>query len=141
MTIRAFGWQERMKSLAICRLNVSQQAFYTLLCLQRWLNIVIDLIVAGLAIGTIALAVMMRGSMTGGDIGVALNVVLVTNTTLLRLVESWATLETSLGAISRMKAMERDTPIEALPHETAVPGVNWPSKGGMVLEKLTAFYK
>ncbi len=88
MTIRAFGWQRRMQLQAIDRLDVSQKALYTLLCLRRWLNIVIDLTVAGITIGTIALAVMLRGSMTGGDIGVALNVVLVTSTTLLRLIES-----------------------------------------------------
>ena len=55
--------------------------------------------VAAIATGVITLAVVMKGTTSGGEIGMALNIVLVANTTLLGLVESWTNLEISLGAM------------------------------------------
>jgi hypothetical protein len=80
-------------------LDRSQQPAYMLLCLQRWLGIVLDLMVAGIATGLIALAVSLNGTTTAGQIGMALNIVLVANTTLLALVNSWTNMEISLGAM------------------------------------------
>lgn len=80
-------------------LDKSQQPAYVLMCLQRWLSIVLDLIVTAAAVGLIALAVLLKGTTTAGQIGMALNIVLVANTTLLGLVSSWANLEISLGAM------------------------------------------
>lgn len=80
-------------------LDKSQQPSYVLFCLQRWLNIVLDLIVSGIAIGLIVLAVTLKGTTTAGQIGMALNIVLLANATLLGLVESWTNLEISLGAM------------------------------------------
>jgi len=129
-----------MDAQTTARVDLSQKAFYTLFCLQRWLNVVIDLMMAGIAVGTITLAVVLRDSTTGGDIGVALSVVLVANTTLLRLVQTWTTFETSLGAIARMKAVQHDTPVEDLPGECLVPAANWPSDGAIEIRNLTASY-
>lgn len=71
-----------------------------MLCLQQWLGIVLDLVVAAIATGLITLAVLMSDTTTAGQIGMALNIVLVANTTLLGLVTSWTNLEISLGAMS-----------------------------------------
>lgn len=55
--------------------------------------------IAAIATSLTTLAVVMRGTTTSGQIGMALNIVLVANTTLLSLVESWTNLEISLGAM------------------------------------------
>lgn len=99
MTIRAFGWQKEVEDINIRSLDESQKPFYILLCLQQWLGLVLDLMVAALATGLIALAVLVKGTTTGAQIGMALNIVLVANGTLLSLVASWTDLETSLGAM------------------------------------------
>lgn len=80
-------------------LDKSQKPAYILLCLQQWLGIVLDLMVAAIATGLITLAVFVRGTTTAGQIGMALNIVLVANTTLLSLVTSWTNMEISLGAM------------------------------------------
>lgn len=98
-TIRSFGWEKEIEKANIGYLDKSQQPLYILLCLQRWLNIVLDLMVAAIATGLITLAVVLRGTTTAGQIGMALNIVLIANTTLLGLVESWTNLEISLGAM------------------------------------------
>ena len=77
----------------------SQQPAYILLCLQQWLNLVLDLMVAAVATGLITLAIVMKGTTTAGQIGMALNIVLVANTTLLSLVTSFTNMEISLGAM------------------------------------------
>lgn len=101
----------------------------------------LDLTIAGIAVGTIALAICIRGNMNSGAIGVALNTVLVANTTLLRLVESFTTLEISLGAVARIKGMGENTPLEDKPHEDTCPEVSWPSAGSVELKQVAAFYE
>jgi hypothetical protein len=123
------------------RLNESQRALYVLLCLQRWLNLVLDLTVGGMALTAVALAVIFRSATSGGAVGVALNVVIVTTTTLLRLVESWTTLEISLGAVARLKSMEENTPAEDQPWEILSPDSAWPSSGEIELNAVSASYK
>jgi hypothetical protein len=80
-------------------LDKSQKPAYILLCLQLWLNIVLDLVIAAMAVILINLAVFLEGSTTAGQIGMSLNIVLVANSTLLALVTSWTNLEISLGAM------------------------------------------
>ncbi|KAI1107946.1 ABC transporter [Jackrogersella minutella] len=138
-TIRAFGGQSKAESEHIKRLGESQKPFYLLLCLQCWLRIVLDLLVAAIAVGVIALAVILKHT-TGGQVGVALNIVLVANTTLLKLIESWTDLEISLGAIARIKSLEDEVSPEDQPSETSVPPETWPSSGTIEFRDLTAAY-
>lgn len=150
-TIRAFGWEQPLAKENITTLDGSQRPFYLLFCLRRWLNVVLDLLIAGIAVGTIWLAVVFRGSTTGGQVGVALNVILVTNSTLLKLVESWTNLEISLGAVARLKEVDTTTPSEeeqrpqregAQRHddddEFLTP--DWPSTGAIGFKDVNASY-
>tara|TARA_R110002060_G_scaffold4213_3_gene6671 strand:+ start:125 stop:562 length:438 start_codon:yes stop_codon:yes gene_type:complete len=140
-TIRAFGWQHELEQENIRRMDESQKPFYILLCLQRWLNVVLDLLIAGVATCVIAIAVYFRGSTSGAAIGVALNLVLVANSTLLKLVENWTSLEISLGSISRLRSTINETPQEDKLWETFVPPTDWPSAGLIEVENVTVSYK
>ncbi|EPE10420.1 abc transporter [Ophiostoma piceae UAMH 11346] len=141
-TIRAFGWQEAIaRENAVC-LDNSQRPIYLLLCLQRWLNVVLDAIVACVAVGTVWLAISAsQTNSNGGQVGVALNVILVTNTTLLRLVQSWTNLEVSLGAVARLREASHETPQEETGGgaEALLPS-SWPSAGHLQLTNMAASY-
>lgn len=139
-TARAFGWGPALARRGVEALDSSQRPLYLLLCLQRWLGTVLDLLVAAVAVGTIALA--CRRGTTGGQIGVALNVILVANTTLLRLVQSFTGLEISLGAVARLREVEEDTPREEEEGGTSyeTPPQGWPSSGTVQLSGVTAAY-
>ena len=50
-------------------------------------------------------------------------------------------LETSIGAVSRVKAFSTETESEALPSEIVVPPENWPSKGLIEFRNVSASYK
>lgn len=141
-TLRAFGWQAAASAHASDALDVSQRPLYLLLCLQRWLSVVLDLLVAAVAVGTIALAVHFRGSTTGGAVGMALNVILVVNTTLLSFVQSWTGLEISLGAVARLREVETTTPAEdglAVGHLDVLEE-GWPNRGEVVFCNIAAAY-
>lgn len=140
-TIRAFNWQQSAEYRNAHDLDQSQRPFYILLCLQRWLNIVLDLVVGAIAIGIITIAVILQGTTTGSQIGVALNLIIVANTTLIRLVESWTTLEISLGAIARLKSVELHTPQEEQLGETFLPAPAWPAAGVLKMNNVVAAYK
>lgn len=139
-TIRAFGWGREIALQNVATLDGSQRPFYLLLCLQRWLNVVLNLLIAAIAVGTIGLAVLYRDSTTGGQVGMALNVILVANATLLSLVTAWTDLEISLGAVARLKEAETETPREDQPGECGLPPSKWPSRGEIVLSGVTAAY-
>lgn len=111
-----------------------------MLCIQRWLNLVLDLLVAGLAVTVISLAVFFLVSITGGQIGIALNVVLVFNAALLRLVETWSHMETSLGAISHLKNLEETTLPEDKPREDFIRVDHWPDSGCIEFRDVTVSY-
>ncbi|KAH7400242.1 P-loop containing nucleoside triphosphate hydrolase protein [Cadophora sp. MPI-SDFR-AT-0126] len=139
-TIRAFGWQHEYEQENCRCVDDSQKSFYILLCLQRWLNIVLDLMIAGVATCVIAVAVFLRGSTNGASVGVALNMILVANSTLLKFVENWTSLEISLGAISRLRSTINETPQEDKLWETLVPPANWPSAGLIEVKDVTVSY-
>ncbi len=128
-TIRAFGWQDEAADENMAQLDASQRPFYLRLCLQRWLNVVVDSMVAVVAVAVVLLAVGLRET-TGAEMGVALNLILVANTTLLRLVQAWTNVEISLGAVARLREAAEDTPREDLPKEVLEPDESWPSAGG-----------
>lgn len=76
-------------------------------------------------------AVAFRDTATGTGIGIALNMIIAANTTLLRLVETWTTLETSLGAVARLRSVDQDTPFEEKDCDYLEPPLHWPRKGSM----------
>jgi ATP-binding cassette subfamily C (CFTR/MRP) protein 1 len=112
ITIRAFGWQKQFNSTALCLLDDSQRPYYLLYCIQQWLNLVMDLLVAALAVLLVALALCVTGLSDPGTLGVALTSILAFNQTLQSLINNWTQAETSLGAISRTKSFEEKTPRE-----------------------------
>jgi ATP-binding cassette, subfamily C (CFTR/MRP), member 1 len=75
-TIQAFGWQSRMIERQHRRLDFSQEPYYLMFCIERWLELVLDLIIAGLATLVVALALYLRRSTSPGLLGVSMNAIL-----------------------------------------------------------------
>ncbi|KAH2977182.1 hypothetical protein KXW58_005982 [Aspergillus fumigatus] len=140
-TIRSFGWSRTAIQDNIQSVDNSQRPEFLLLCLQRWLNLILDLLGAAVATSVITIAVAFHGHVSGGQVGIALNIMLVANTTLLKLVENWTMLETSLGAISRLKTLEKSTAVEGGRGWNSKTPENWPSRGHIVFKNITASYQ
>lgn len=141
VTIRAFGWTSAYLNKTMDLINATQKPYYLLLCIQRWLVCVLDLVVAGLTILIVGLAAGLRTSIEPGLLGVSLVMLMSLGDSLALLVQCWTQLETSLGAVSRIKRFEEDTPGELLPTESTEPGDDWPRNGGIVFRDVSLSYK
>lgn len=140
-TIRAFQWQRNIEATILELLDRSQQPHYLLYSIQRWLNLVLDLLVAATAVLLVAMAVLTKSS-SPGSIGLAMLNVLGFSSSLASLISSWTQLETSLGAISRLRAFEKTTPAEdeddATPQKPLAD--TWPSSGKVEFRNVAATY-
>jgi ATP-binding cassette subfamily C (CFTR/MRP) protein 1 len=75
-TIRAFGWQSKMIRRNHQKLDYSQKPYYLMLCIERWIALVLDMINTGLATSVVALALYLSYSTSPGLLGVSMNAVL-----------------------------------------------------------------
>ncbi|XWX01630.1 hypothetical protein V2A60_009658 [Cordyceps javanica] len=139
-TIRAYGWSRATKIENYQRLDASQKPYYMMFCIQRWLQVVLDLFSAGMALVLIIFAVVLPSSTSGGAIGLALVNVISFNFTLSAVIMAWTQLETSLGAIARLKWFRKYTPNENKPEEIEKSEPDWPSQGRIELENVVATY-
>lgn len=141
-TIRAFGWQQQFLNKNLLLLDNSQQAFYLMFCIQRWLNLVLDLLTAGVAVLVVLSAVELRSTASTGSVGVALVNILGFNQTITALLTAWTTMETSLGAIARIKNFEADTPSEGRGQGTASLSLapSWPEYGALEFSNVSVAY-
>lgn len=138
-TIRAFGWQKPFDEKAFDKLNDSQRPLFILACIQRWLSLVLGLLIAGMAVLLIALALCIPQASSGGALGVALNSILAFNISLTMLISAWTNAETSLGSVARTESFEKHTPVEEEPSTLLEPGSDWPS-GAVDVEGLGFTY-
>jgi ABC-type multidrug transport system fused ATPase/permease subunit len=139
--IRALGWQSQSIDQNIMKLDISQGPNYIMHAIQQWFTLVLSLVIAGLAITVLSLAVAFKASTTGGQIGLALTVILSISSILTSLMESWTSLETSLGAISRIKTLEENLLPEDKEGEGFEPSLEWPNKGAIEFHDVVAAYK
>ncbi|CAH0054441.1 unnamed protein product [Clonostachys solani] len=140
VTIKAFGWQSFAISQNAALLDGSQRPFYLMYSIQRWLNLVLDLLVAGLATLIMTLATHLEDS-SAGALGVSLLNILTFSQDLTYLIRTWTDLETSLGAIARVRSFEAETPDERSSQQPLEPPSEWPSYGGIEFRSLSASYK
>ena len=141
-SIRAYGWTDTYMTKNLQHLDTAQKPYYLLLCIQQWLTLVLGLIVAIFTTLLTILAVMLRGRIDPGFFGLALVNMSRFCESLARFVSFWTSLETSLGAISRVKSFSEETPAEqeAETGESAPRPPDWPVQGSLVVENWSAKY-
>jgi ABC-type multidrug transport system fused ATPase/permease subunit len=140
VTIRAYGWNDEYTGRNIDRINTALKPFYALLSVQRWLGLVLDLVVAGIAVVLAIICVEARGQVDKGLIGLALVNIVGFSAALKQLITFWTQLETSIGAVSRVRSFAAATPSEHLPSETTQPPPSWPAHGAITFTNVHASY-
>ncbi|KAI8265875.1 ABC transporter [Colletotrichum sp. SAR11_239] len=138
ITIRALAVTGRAEAENLARLDMSQRAFYVMGSLQKWLLLVLNLVVAALAVLLVSLAVALRESVDAGLLGVALVSVMGFGYLLMLLLKYWADLETSLGAVARIREFQMETPAE-VDGDKEVESV-WPDRGRVRIRDVAAAY-
>ncbi|KAJ5772369.1 multidrug resistance protein [Penicillium odoratum] len=143
-TIRAFKWQARFRNTNYDLVTNAQKPWYSLLIIQRWLLLVLDLVTAALTVLIVGIAVKLRSSTEMAGVAVALVQIITLSNYLNQVVNTYTMLETTLGAIARIKKFEDD--VVAMPGNTISdhgiqPPPSWPDKGEVVLEHVSASYE
>lgn len=139
-TIRAFGWQRSLEERNRHLLDQSQRPFYLLFSVQRWLQLVLDLLVAAIAIMLMSLITGLRGVLSGAYVGIALLNVILFSQHLKLVLQYWTMLETHIGAVSRIRNFTSTTESEDTSQETAVLPPDWPAQGAIDFSSVSAGY-
>ncbi|CAI4212352.1 unnamed protein product [Parascedosporium putredinis] len=112
-SIRAFGRSTEFTRRNRGHLEDSQKALFMLLSVQVWLKMVLDFVVCFLAILVTTLAVVFQSSQSPGFLGLALVNLISLSSSFKYLITFWANLESSIGAVGRIKRFNE----EAKPEE------------------------
>jgi ABC-type multidrug transport system fused ATPase/permease subunit len=140
-TVRAFYWQPQFTDRNTELLDTSQKPFYTMYSIQQWLQVVLDLLVAGIATVLVALAVFVTKKTSSGAVGIALLNLLSFNSTLTLLITNWTQLETSLGAVVRVKQFVSDPQLQPIARREIACPEGWPSEGRIEFRRISASYR
>ncbi|KPM44027.1 ABC transporter C family member 12 [Neonectria ditissima] len=139
-TIRAFGWIQPYTDKTLLRIDDAQKPAYLLNCIQRWLTLVLDMVVAFLTIILVVLAVVLREKVNPSLLGVALVNMMRLGGNMKGIILYWSILETSLGAITRIRTFSGKTPTELEPEQDRQPAENWPATGSLEVNNLSVQY-
>ncbi|XXG95509.1 hypothetical protein Hte_001773 [Hypoxylon texense] len=138
VTLRAFGFtdEDRIKNSYL--LDTSQRPAYLLAMIQQWLALVLKFVVAIIGVLVTTLAVRLRSN--SGFTGASLVTLMAFGDMLSEIVLFYTLLETSLGAISRLKAFDQTAKSEDKDAEDIMPSEEWPQRGEIVLKGVSATY-
>ncbi|PYI34585.1 ABC transporter [Aspergillus indologenus CBS 114.80] len=151
-TLRAFGWINASIGVNNALLDASQRPAYLLSMIQRWLSFVLDIVVAVLAVLVVALTTQLRNS-SAGFTGASLVALMSFGKTLAGLVRMYTALETSIGAVARIKAFcdggagsaglednrSEDDRSKGGDNKPRLPA-SWPERGAITFQHVCASY-
>ena len=140
-SVRAFGWQEVYVQRNHVLVDNAQKPFYLLCMIQKWLALVLDLMIAGLAVLVVGIIVALRRDVSVGFSGVSLTQIMGLTGYIKLLIQFWTSMETSLGAVSRVKQFVSETPNERTAGEQSKAPKSWPTRGEIVFNDVYAVYR
>lgn len=141
-TIRALRWTAAYSRRNLEAVKVSQKPFYLLFAAQNWLNLVLDLITAGLAVTIMCVGVATR-SHANSTIGLALFSAAGVGGSAKQLIAHWTQLEISMAAVERVRAFIEETASEEHSEsKTAAAGDSkaWHGEGSVAFRNVSARY-
>ncbi|SPQ21485.1 0a5b51b6-253b-4161-aad1-e30c33b8129a [Thermothielavioides terrestris] len=137
-TFRAFGWIQEAIDQNYRLLDTSQRPAYLLAMIQRWLAFALRLVVAVLAVVLVTLAIKLRS--TTAFTGASLVALMSFGDSLSMIITFYTLLETSIGAVSRLKSFRETVKPENREGEDLVPPKEWPLQGGIEVNGVSASY-
>lgn len=140
-TIRAFSWLHESSQRNHELVDRSQKPFYLMYVIQKWLGLILDLAVAGLAIVVVGVAVALRSTVSPGFTGVSLTQIISFTSYLKMMILFWAQLQTAMAAVERIRDFSRDTEKEDYPEPPLEPPESWPAQGNVEIQQLSAKYR
>ncbi|KAK4185165.1 canalicular multispecific organic anion transporter 1 [Podospora australis] len=137
-TMRAHSWVSHGVKKNDQLLDTSQRPAYLLAMIQRWLEFTLHFIVAVLAIAVVTLATQLRSNTAFA--GASLVTLMAFGEALSYIIRFYTMLETSIGAVSRLKTFSETVKSENEEGEDVVPPKEWPLKGAIQITGVSASY-
>ncbi|KAK7416712.1 hypothetical protein QQX98_005038 [Neonectria punicea] len=138
VTLRALGHIDASVVISNSLLDTSQRPAYLLAMIQRWLQLVLRLIVMLLATIIVTLATQLRTD--SGFTGATLLTLMTFGDMLATIVQSYTTLETSIGAVARLKTFGSSTEPESQPDVDVMLDDKWPQRGQIEIKDVSVSY-
>ncbi|KAK9424900.1 putative ABC multidrug transporter [Seiridium unicorne] len=139
ISIRAFKWTRHYQQSYDLLLDKSLQPDYLLDLVQQWLSLSLNFIVGLIAVAVTCFATQVSSSSHTGLVGAGLVSLMTLSELVCATVRSWVQLETSLGAVKRLKDFEGISPEKKHANERQPPD-EWPSSGLIEIEGVSAGY-
>ncbi|KAM0248820.1 hypothetical protein ACHAQJ_009306 [Trichoderma viride] len=140
-SLRAFRWVESNLEVNNTLLDNSQRPAYLLAMIQRWLTFILYNVVAVLATTIVVLTTQAR-SITGmGFTGASLVTLMSFGDYVSQLIMAYTMLETSIGAVSRIKSFNENVHPESSSNDEIEPPETWPAKGTIEINGVSASYR
>ncbi|KAF2031181.1 P-loop containing nucleoside triphosphate hydrolase protein [Setomelanomma holmii] len=140
-TIRAFGWQGALQQKLDHALRESQKAFYLMLSIQQWLNLVLDLIVTGFAVILVGVSIPLKDVIRPAALGLILSNVISLGENLRNLFLFWTQMETSIGSVKRIRDFVEQTDQERDRKDMVAPSPAWPARGEIRFNSVSVSYR
>ena len=137
--IRAFGREADNFEKSLGALNVSQKPYYAMSAIQRWLSFYLDMFACIIGTTVTAFALKFSQTTSAPALGLSFLNLIWFGLALGFFISAWVGLETSVGALSRLREFLDHTPVESqVPRKDLPP--NWPEHGGLQFKNVTATY-
>ena len=140
VTIRALGWGPQFERHNHTRVDASQRPVYLLYMVQRWLNFVLDLIAAALAVILVTFATQLRSTSQGAALGVSMVNILGFSQTLSQFIFYYTDMETFMGSVTRVKEYVEELEPESHNDGNSEIPAEWSGKGDITFENVNASY-
>jgi len=101
---------------------------------------VLNIIVTVLSVTLVAVVVTWKEKFSAGSVGVSLVMIVGFNTMLARLIKSWTEMESSIGAVTRVKRFVEETESEDQNGKKTDLLLEWPQAGALELDGVVASY-
>ncbi|KAJ4355481.1 uncharacterized protein N0V89_003497 [Didymosphaeria variabile] len=120
-------------------LNTSQRPAYLLQMIQEWLNLVLGLVVMAVAVVLVVLSLQFHAQ--SAFAGASLYSLITLGENLAGIVLYYTRLETSIGAIARLRTFNESVkPEDRDEHEDVFPSEQWPRTGAVEIKGVSAAY-
>lgn len=139
--IRCFGWQSSYKARNNVLLEISQKPFYHMYSIQRWLALVMDMLALVLAVAVATLVLKLRQITTPAGFGLTFLNIITIGAAMTGFIKRWSEMETSLGAIARLRSFLKTTPTEKHQGDFQEVAEDWPQQGHIVMNHVSASYR
>lgn len=138
--IRAFGWEDEVLDKIFEFTDEAAKPCYYMYTIQRWLVLVLNGLALVMGVIIVSMAVFLSHTVSQAGFGLAMASLLDYGSMVEALVMAWTGLETSLGAIRRIKTFVEDTPTEQNKPNAKDPAPSWPNQGRVILTDLSCVY-